>query len=159
MRWLLAILRYAFVSPEFLVCLSGLVLYVFFPEPLIWLSRRISDQSELLKYLGLLPIGLFVYDTTVVKTILMPDGDKKSIFQSWGYYSDIKLACIIGLLYAVLFGIVGVSCLLFDWKAAAAYQSACLLTSIAGALMVSATLYFAHIKIEELFRQHSSKSL
>ena len=157
MRGLLAILRYAFISPEFLVCLSGLAVYNFFPGQLVWLSGRIGDQAELLKYLGLLPFGLVVYDSNAIKDILMPHSDKKIVFQKWEFYSDIKSGCIVALLYAALFGVVGLACLLFDWKAPAAYQSGFLLASIAGALVVSASLYVTHIKIEELFRQHSSQ--
>jgi len=158
MRGLLAILRYAFISPEFLVCLSGIAVYNFFPGQLVWLSGRIGDKAELLKYLGLLPFGLVAYDSNVIRDILMPHSDKKIIFQKWEFYADIKWGCIVALLYAVLFGVVGCACLLFDWKAAVAYQSGFLLTSIVGALTVSASLYFTHIKIEELFRQHSSQS-
>lgn len=39
----------------------------------------------------------------------------------------------------------------------AAYQSAMLTTSVIGAVMVSATLYYANIKVEELFRQHRTQ--
>jgi hypothetical protein len=59
------------------------------------------------------------------------------------------------LAYAGIFAVLGVSCLFFDWKAPEPYQSAFLLTSVVGAITVSATLYLAHIKIEELFRKHS----
>ena len=152
-------MRYVFVSPELLVCVSGLALFVFLPEQFVWLSERIGTQAELLKYFGLLPVGLFVYDSTVAKGILMPDSDKRGYFQKWEDYEDFKSGCMVALCYAGFFGATGVACLLFDWKTPLALQSAFLLTSIVGALTVSATLYFAHIKIEELFRQHSSPSL
>jgi len=44
--------------------------------------------------------------------------------------------------------------MLFDWKNPAAHQSAMLIASVAGAVTVSASLYFANIKVEELFREH-----
>lgn len=159
MRRLLTILRYVFVSPELLVCVSGLAFFVFLPGQFVWLSERIGTQAELLKYFGLLPVGLFVYDSAVAKSILLSDSDKRGYFQKWEDYEDFKSGCMVALCYAVLFGITGVACFFFDWKRPSAHQSAFLLTSIAGALTVSATLYFAHIKIEEIFRQHSSPSL
>ena len=158
MKRLLSILRYVFVSLEFLVCAAGIALYVFLPGQFIWISERIGSQAELLKYFGLLPIGLVVYDSTVSKNILMPDADKRNAFQRWELYGDFKCGCIVGLGYAVLFGFAGIGCFFFDWKSPAAHQAALLLTSITGALTVSATLYFAHIKVEELFRQHSNPS-
>ncbi len=75
---------------------------------------------------------------------------------NWELYFDFKLGCIIGLAYAAVFSVVGVSCLFFDWKVPEAFQSAFLITSVVGAITVSAMLYFAHIKIEELFRKHST---
>lgn len=159
MRRLLTILRYVFVSPELLIGVVGLSSCVFLPAQMVWLSERIGTQAELLKYFGLLPVGLIVYDSTVAKSILMPDGDKWSSFQKWEDYEDFKAGCIVALCYAVLFGIIGVACFFFDWKTPSGHQSAFLLTSIAGALTVSSILYFAHIRIEELFRRHSSQSL
>lgn len=156
MKTLISILRYVLVSLEFLVCVAGAAAWFFFPSSLGWLSERIGSQAELLKYFGLLPVGLVVYDTTVVKNILMPESDKRNALQNWELYLDFKLGCIVGLAYAGIFAVLGVSCLFFDWKAPQPYQSAFLLTSVVGAITVSATLYFAHIKIEELFRKHST---
>jgi hypothetical protein len=154
----MTVFRYVFVSPEFLVIVAGLAFCVLFPTQSVWVSARIGAQSDLLKYFGLLPIGLVVYDSTVVKSALMPDADKRSSFQKWEHYYDFKLGCIVALVYAVIFGITGIACFFFDWNTSMAHQSAFLLTSIVGALTVSATLYFAHIRIEELFRQYSSVS-
>ena len=158
MKYLLSTLRYIFVSPECLVCVAGTAACIFFPSGFARLSNRIGGQAELLKYFGLLPVGLLVYNTNAVKSILMPEADKLNALQSWELYPDFKLGCVIGLAYAIGFTGAGIACLLFDWKMPQAYQSAFLLTSITGALTVSATLYFAHIRIEELFRRHSSPS-
>ena len=152
-----AILRSVFVGPEFLIVIAGAALLVFFPNPFIWLSERIGNQAELLKYFGLLPAGLVVYDATVAKNILLPDGDKQQIFQSWELHWEFKCAVVVGLVYSFCFAIAGIVALLFDWQTPEAHQSALLATSVAGGLMVSVTLFFAHIRIEELFRQHSVK--
>jgi len=158
MKWCLNILRYVFVSPEFLVCVTGAALCIFLPDKFVWLSERIGNQAELLKYFGFLPVGLVIYDSTVVKTILMPESDKRNDFQKWERYADFKCGCIVGLVFAVIFGIAGIASFFFDWKIPAPFQSAFLLTSIAGAVTVSTSLYFAQIRIEELFRKHSNPS-
>ncbi len=156
MKSLLSILRYTFVSPECLVCVTGAASCLLFPSGLAWLSDRIGSQAELLKYFGLLPVGLVVYDATSVKNILMPEADKLRVLQSWDLYFDFKLGCIVGLAYAVVFAVVGICCLFFEWKAPQACQSALLLISVVGAITVAATFYFSHIKIEEVFRKHST---
>ncbi len=118
MKTLLSILRYVLVSLEFFVCVAGAAAWLFFPSGLGWLSERVGSQAELLKYFGLLPVGLVVYDTTVVKNILMPEADKRNALQSWELYFDFKLGCIIGLAYAAIFTVAGVSCLFFRLESA-----------------------------------------
>jgi hypothetical protein len=152
-----AILRSVFAGPEFLIMVVGVALLMFWPNPLTWLSGRIGSQAELLKYVGLLPAGLVVYDATLAKSMLLPEADKQRILQSWELHWEFKCAVVVGLVYGFFFAIAGCAALLFDWKTPAAHQSAFLITSLAGGLAVSVTMYFAQIRIEELFRQHSTK--
>jgi hypothetical protein len=153
MKRIAIILRFFAISPEFLVSVTGLALFNFWPNWFLWLTERIGQQSELLKYFGLLPAALVVYDSQIVKNILFPDSDKRAILQGWGRYWDLKCGGVVGLVYGIIFAIAGFSALLFDWKKPAAHYAALLITSVLGALTVSASLYFTHIKIEELFRQ------
>ncbi len=152
MKRILTTLRYVFVSPEFLIMVAGLAAFAFCPSWLLWLSGRIGHQAELLKYFGLLPAGLVVYDTTIVKSVLFPGADKNTILQRWQLYGDLKCGGVVALLYGVAFAVAGIAALLFDWQSPAPSQSALLITSVVGALTVSATLYFAHIRMEEVFR-------
>ena len=154
MKRLGSILRSFFVSLEFLVSLGGLAVFWFYPAQLAWLSNRIGSQAEVLKYAGFLAAGLLVYDAKVVRSILLPDADKRTVLQGWDFYWNLKCGAVTGLIYGALFALAGVVALLFDWKAPEAYQSAFLLTGVIGGFTVSGSLYFANIRIEELFRQH-----
>ncbi len=154
MKGIPTILRSVFIAPEFLVAVAGLALSVAFPSGFLWLSERIGQQSDLLKYAGLLPAGLVAYDLKVARSILLPDADKRTVLQGWSRYWDVKCAISVGLLYGVAFAVAGLFTMLFDWKTPASHQSAVLLTSVSGALTVSATLFYANIRMEELFREH-----
>ena len=154
MKGVVAILRSFFISPEFLVSVVGLALCVFCPSWFVWLSDRVGHQAELLKYAGLLPAGLAAYDLKVAKGVLLPDADKRTVLQGWPRYWEMKCGVVVGLLYGAIFAVAGIIALLFDWKSPATHQSALLITSVAGALTVSVTLFFAQLKVEELFRQH-----
>lgn len=158
MKMLSTILRYVFVSPEFLVLISGIALLMFCPSWFLWLSQRIGHQAELLKYFGLLSAGLVVYDSKTAKDILFPNADKKTILQNWPFYWKLKCGVAVGFLYGTAFAVAGLGSLLFDWQSPAPVHSAMLITSVIGALTVSATLYLAQIKIEELFRQCSCQT-
>ena len=159
MKTMRTIFRSVVVSLEMLIALGGCALVVFCPSWLAWLSGAIGQQAEVVKYGGLLPAGLVVYDSKVVKGILLPKADKGAILQGWGRYWDLKCACAVGLFYGVVFAVGGLASLLFDWKNPTAYESGLLITSVAGALTTSATLYFASIRVEELLRKHSSREV
>ena len=154
MKGITAILRSFFISPEFLISVAGLVLCVMWPSWFVWLSERIGRQVELLKYAWLLPAGLVAYDLKVAKGILLPDADKRTVLQGWAHYWELKYAVVAGLLHGAIFAVAGIVTMLCDWKNPAAHQSAVLVTSVSGAVTVSATLFFANIKVEELFREH-----
>jgi hypothetical protein len=156
MKRFLAILRYFFVSPEFLVVLAGLALANYFPNLFVWLSGRIGQEAEVLKYFGFLPALLVAFNLKLIKNFLFPDADDKKALQNWNQYWNIKTGCAVGLLFSCLLAATGIMALLFDWKSPAAYQSAILITSVVSALTVSATLFHAHIIVEEHFRRCKS---
>lgn len=154
MKGIVAILRAFLISPEFVVSLGGVMLGVLFPDWFDWLSERIGRQSDVLKYAGLLPAGLVAYSLKVSKSILFPDADKRAVLQGWARYWELKCGIVVGMIYSLVFAVAGIVTLLFDWKNPAAYQSAVLLTSVAGAMTVAGSLFQANIRIEELFREH-----
>lgn len=154
MKQVKTILRAILISPELLVTVIGAGLCYFWPEWFIWLSRRIGQEAELLKYIGLLPAGLVAYDLTITKDVLLPAADKRNILQGWPRYHEFKATVFSGIFYACIFAVGGIAALLFDWKAPAPYQSAVLVIALAGSLTVAATLFNAHIKMEEVFREN-----
>lgn len=153
MKAVLSCLRYIIVSFEFVVCLGGILVYTFWPSQLAWMSQYVGESKEFLKYFCLLPIGLVVYDSKYVKSILFPKSDTKSYLQKWDMYFDFKMGCVVGLIYAICFAVLGLVCFFFDWSLPSAFQSAILLTSIFGSVIVTASFYLHSIKVEEVFRQ------
>jgi len=157
MKLIYAFLRSFFISPELLVSVFGFALFEMRPHWFAFLSERIGSQLELLKYVGLLPAGLFAFDANIGRNVLLPNADKGTILQSWPLYGELKCSVGVGVLYGFIFAVAGIATLLFDWKNPAACQSALLVTSLAGALIASATLFYANVKMEEMFRQFGSK--
>ncbi len=154
MKGIVAITRSFFISLEFVVSIAGAMLCLMVPDWFLWLSERIGQQSDVLKYAGLLPAGLVAYSLKASKSILFPDGDKRFVLQGWSRYWEVKLGVSVGMVYSISFALAGVGTLLFDWKNPAAFQSAVLVTSVAGALAVSGSLFYASVRIEELLREH-----
>jgi hypothetical protein len=154
MKRIVTILRAFLISPELFVSVLGVILLIVCPHWFAFLSGRIGSQAELLKYLGLLPAALVAFDLRFGKSVVLPDADKQTMLQNWPRYAELRCSVMIGVLYGFIFAVAGIAALLFDWRSPAAYQSAVLVTSLAGALTVSATLFYAHVKIEELFREN-----
>ena len=157
MKDISAIFRLVFISPECLIIVGGLAMVYAFPQECIWLSQRIGQQPEVLKYSWLLPAGLFGYDVKIVKSIVFPDADKNTLLQKWERYGELKYATMVGLVYGFGFSVAGVVAMLLDWKAPGAHHSATLLVAVIGALVVSITFFLAQIRIEELFREHMGR--
>ncbi len=157
MKGIGAIVRSFVISLEFVVSIGGVMWFLLFPDWFLWLSQRVGQQSDVLKYMGLLPAGLVAYSLKVSKSVLFPGGDKRSILQGWPRYWELKCGVSVGMIYSLVFSLAGGGTLLFDWRNPAAYQSAVLLTSVAGAMTVAGSLFHANMRIEELFREHSKQ--
>jgi len=147
------ILRAFFISPEFLISLAGLTLCWWRPTWLLAVSEQIAQRSDVLNYAWLLPAGLLGYDAKVARDILFPAADKETLLQGWQRYGELKSGIVVALVYGLIFAGAGIVAMLFDWKTPDAYQSATLISAVVGALTVSVTLYFAEIKVVELFRE------
>ena len=157
MKGIVAIARSFFISLEFVVSIGGVMLCFLFPDWFLWLSQRIGQQSDVLKYAGLLPAGLVAYSLKVSKSILFPDADKRAALQAWARYWELKCGIVVGMIYSLVFAVAGIVTLLFDWKNPAVFQSTVLLICVAGAVTVSASLFHANVRIEELFREHGKQ--
>ncbi|MEK6760196.1 MAG: hypothetical protein AABY51_10535 [Deltaproteobacteria bacterium] len=139
------------ISSEFLVLLIGV--FLFTQQELIgFLSSKISDNSELLKYVALLPATLVVYVFKESKTLLFPKDDEKKVLQGWQDYWKLKIRFNIGLLYSITFAFIGVTALIFGFKINEPVGFTLVLISVAGGLIVVAHIYFAIIKLSEIFR-------
>lgn len=157
MKPIAIILRAVFISPEFALIGLALALLHYCPNWFQNLSERIGHGAEFIKYTGALPAALLAFDAKTTRDILFCGADKKNILQSWPLYGSLKITCMVGLFYGIVFTVGGLAGMLFDWQHPAPFQSASLVIAICGAFAVSGTMYYAHISVEEHFRQSKSK--
>lgn len=143
------------ISFEFLVLLVGV--FLFTQQELVgFLSSKISDNSELLKYVALvLPATSIFYVFRESRNLLFPKDDEKKVLQGWQDYWKLKIRFNIGLFYSITFALIGATALILGFKINEPVGFTLVLISVAGSSIVAASIYFALIRLSEIFRSNN----
>lgn len=150
---LINVLRATFVSFEILVLLSAIVFLLWNPAWVSGLGARVAGNSELLKYLVLVPVAVFLWILSLSRKMFFPENDKKKVFQNWPDYQRFKEVVLVGLGFAFFFSIVGVATWIMDWKKGPETPFVLVGTSIIGSLVSALSMYQAEIRLNEVFNQ------
>jgi hypothetical protein len=100
---ILRCLRGAIVSPEFLVFVVAIYLVLNPPAVLARLAIAVAGGPAAVKYLALLPSGIFVWCVAEARSILLPSEDTKALLQKWSRFPDLKARVITGLVFEATF--------------------------------------------------------
>jgi len=153
MKKLLEILRFFFVSPEFVLILLAIVLYKYFNDFIFNFTEPLRKNSEAIRYLSLMPAGLAVWIFTKGKSLLFPEKDKKEILHNWPDYWKLRLGFDVSLFYSGLFVLTGFISWVLDWSIKDSLPVMMSLTSVLGSAIVCYTVYKSQITVNELFIQ------
>ena len=158
MKTAINIARATVVSFEFVVIAIAFLLTLIQPD---WLGRaadHISTNGEIIKYLVVIPLGIFAWVFPHSRTMLFPDEDKKKIFQNWPDYQLFKHTVLIGVAYSLLFAVLGIATWAIDWKQSPLTAFTWCIASIVGCGISGFTMYHAEIKLNEIFNQLTDNS-
>ena len=143
------------ISPELLIILLGLGIWTWWPTPLEYLAGQAATAGEVLRFIGLLAVGLVAYDIAAVKSILLPEDDRRHHLQHWPRYFELRVTALVGLFYAILFAGSGVIASFLDWTKPTAAHAALLLVAVVGGLTTAGSLFLAQLSIGILLRKHT----
>ena len=139
------------ISPECLVLLIGWGIWEYAREQLNSVAAALPSNGEMIRYLALLPVGLFVWLLKEGKDILFPgDSEENKRLVQWPDYWRLKLTFGVAVIYGFLFAVASVLVWVLGWKVNEARGFGLLTLSLVGALTVSGTVYFAKIKEKEI---------
>lgn len=142
------------ISFEFLVLLFGV--FLFTQQELVgFLSSKISDNMELLNYVALVPATSVVYVFRESRSLLFPEDDEKKVLQVWQDYWKWKICFNIGLFYSIIFALIGATAFIFGFKINEPVGFTLVFISVVGGSIVATSIYFAIIKLSEIFRSNS----
>jgi len=143
-------LRVVVISFEFLIVIISVFLINVYGEMLNPLIKEIQINDEVLKWLMLLPAGLLGWSFVQTQSLLFPDGEFAKILHMWPSYSKLKIHCVVGLIYAVLFLIIGLFPLFIKDSLNTAAGFIMLFCGVAGESVVALSIYSAQISVKEI---------
>jgi len=139
------------VSPECLVLLIGWGIWQYARNQLDSVATALPSNAEIIRYLTVLPFGLFLWLLKEGKDVLFPgDREENKYLVRWPDYWRLKLTFVVAVIYGFLFAAMGVLVWILGWKVNEARGFGMLALSLIGALIASGTVYFAKIKEKEI---------
>lgn len=150
MRLVVEYLRAIVVSFEFVILLLGMIFILFWQERINTLSVHLVDNLDLQKYLIGLSVACVGWVFIESRKLLFPEEVKKKVFQSWPDYWKWKIYFFVGLVYSVLFALIGCLAWLLDYKVFEPKGFVMFFVSVFGGLVVALTVYLARIGLSEI---------
>lgn len=156
MRILLQYLLVTVISIEFLIFALAITFIYVWPEKVLFVSSKLSSNSEITQHIALLPSAFMGWVFYESKKLLFPEEDKMTIFQEWPDYWKWRIHFKVGLMYSLLFAIVGLLAWVLDYKIVEATGFVMLVSSVAGGLVVVVSVYMARITQAEILISNNS---
>ena len=149
MKKFLHLIKVIFISPEFLFIICTIFLAEIFPDFFIFLSLKIQEKDEILKYLLLLPPTLALACYKFGKEIWLPN-EKSKLLYSWPDFYALKQAIVIGLVFVTLSSIIAILTWIF-LTYLNPFTSGLIISLVLGVSGITTiTMYLASIKINEI---------
>lgn len=113
-----------------------------------WISG-ISISGEKIRFLSFIPTIFPALTLKDFKAILQPDHNNKEILLQWPEYWMLKICYFSGLIYQVVFSLMGLSVWLFSSGTLTVYLVSSLFISILGGTVSYWTILLAKAKVQE----------
>lgn len=140
-------------SYEFLFSLILFVIYLFFKAEINAAISAVKFNTDLIKYLIVLPVGVFAWVLKEVKDIVVAEKDNIKVLINWPDYWRLKCHLQVSILYGVIFCCASIAPWLRDQAIYDAFGIVVFLNSLLGILIVATSVYFAQISLKEEFNR------
>lgn len=158
MSSLVDIFRRLVIAPEFVVVLVAAFFVYLEPEWVIAVSELLGSAPDGVKYIAIVPVGLFIWCIRQSRQILFPSEDVKGILQEWPRFSTLKTRVLLGVFYQVLFSISGVGAWLASPNLSSPTAVVFLAMAIIGSFVGAVTFYLASIMVREITKRFTTNS-
>lgn len=151
------VLRAMFISVEMLVILCGVAVLKWNPECVSIWGARVAENADLLKYVVVVPVTIFIWVFIHSRKMLFPEMDKEKVFQNWTDYPRFKEVVFVGIGFSLLFALVGVMAWAMNWITSPNIPFVLTSFSILGSFVTGFNMYQTEIKLNETFNQLTDK--
>lgn len=143
--------RVFFVSFEMLTLISAITLMIRFDEVATLFAQELTFNVEIIKYLALLPFGIFIWIAKESKELMFAEKENTKLLVNWPDYWRFKTHIYVTLIFALIF--VVTSNIPWFLKAGISDGKGLILFffSIIGILIVAIHVFFAQLKVKEIF--------
>ena len=159
MKRFLDIIRFTFVSPEFVLILAGVVLLYVYPLPLSIVGEKISSSDEVWKWLPTFPLlfsGLVFKLSSKVRAPF--DKGNRQLYE-WYNFSRITDRIFAAYILVCVSVISVISVWLFTEKFTSAVIGYIFLSSVGVSGFVALQVFLASQKIREILEQYGDQLL
>ncbi len=157
MKRLLDIIRFTFVSPEFVLVLAGTVLLYSYPLPLSMVGDKISSSDEIWKWLPTLPLlfaGLAFRNSSKVRAPF--DKGNKQLYD-WYQYNRITDRLYASYILVCVSVVAVISVWLFTKEFTSTMIGYIFLCSVGVSGFVAFQIFLASQKIREILEQYGDQ--
>jgi len=157
LRNLVEIFRRLIISPEFVVILVATSLICTEPAWLIEISNKLHSVPDGVRYIAIIPVGVFVWCIQQSRVILFPAEDTKGILLEWPKFNALKNRVLLGILFQLVFSISSLGA----WFMSPSFDNptavVVLVMAIVGSLVCAGTFYLASMVASEITKKYSTK--
>lgn len=142
-------LRVLLISGEAFAVMLGALAWLQFRPLLEAIAGDLRPNEELLKFLILLPVGLLVWISSEIRSLLYEDKETTRLLMGLPDYQRLKMHVWVSLAYALTFTVVSLA----PWVAGSGVTTAwgllLFVGSALGQLTVASSVYLARLRIKE----------
>jgi hypothetical protein len=157
MKKILFTLKVFFVSFEFLVISLCLLSLLNYPQEIKNIASQIESNNEILKFLAIIPIGIFVWIIKEARELLFPGEKINNILHEWPEYWKLRIHFNVALFYSFIFLALGLSVWIFGLDINNEIGFVLLIVSIIGSFIDAISVYFGKVKQEEIMLRLGTK--
>ncbi len=144
-------LRVIFFSFEFVILLIALWIITQQPAFMEPIFTRISIEGEDFRYIAFVPLTIFMWIFWKSNELLFPSEDEKKILQKWKHYNKLKSHFYVTFLWAIFFASASLIAFFMKIQPNILLGFCVYVFSIIGIIYVALSVYFAKIRIKEIF--------
>jgi len=147
--------RGAVFSPEMVVLLTAIYLFVDDPDIVSRSASIVAAGPEAIKFVALVPAAVLVWCISEAKSILLPEEDIKAILIQWPRYSELKSRVVSGLFFQLLFAIGSFLAWAYSPTFSSSRGFSVMCMSVMGSFVGASTFFLAAVTLRGIMKRAS----